>query len=253
MPSDDRREQSFLSRSFERHFNERPYLKHTCCLFVTMTTREQLRRKSDFSTLCRGVIIPKQVRDADAVARFMDAVGQMERILNDSGLLTLERLTADEIVGTKEDAGLLARYFALSDERQSVVCEDIRLDAGGMRIGDKFLCLHTLSDLDYLPLTVATDSRYERLSTDRSDCRLSFAAPAGLLLGCSHLYNQYIFIEDSDEVQPCLQSGGLPRRPRRNAQAPRSHGPEHELLGGLLALERHQPGVGAIRRCVSNC
>ena len=44
-------------------------------------------------------------------------------------------------------------------------------------------------------------------------------------------------------LQPCLQSGDLPRRPRRNAQASRSLGPEHELAGGLFALERHQPGV----------
>ena len=244
MPSDDGREQSFLSRSFERHFNERPYLKHTCCLFVTMTTREQLRRKSDFSTLCRGVIIPKQVRDADAVARFMDAVGQMERILNDSGLLTLERLTADEIVGTKKDAGLLARYFALSDEQQSVVCEDIRLDAGGMRIGDKFLCLHTLSDLDYLPLTVATDSRYERLSTDRSDCRLSFAAPAGLLLGCSHLYNQYIFIEDSDEVLRQLEATA--RNMTSLSNYSRSNAINREWID-LYLNEAHSQGLQAVR------
>ena len=60
------------------------------------------------------------------------------------------------------------------------------------------LCLHTLSDTDDLPTTVSTDSRYERLSTDRSDCRLSFAAPVGLLLSCNHIYNQYLFIEDSD-------------------------------------------------------
>ncbi|KAA6308407.1 Type IV secretion system protein virB4, partial [termite gut metagenome] len=51
--------------------------------------------------------------------------------------------------------------------------------------------------VDDLPSQVATDSRYEKLSTDRSDCRLSFAAPVGLLLSCNHLYNQYIFIDDS--------------------------------------------------------
>ena len=44
-------------------------------------------------------------------------------------------------------------------------------------------------------------------------------------------------------LQPCLQSGDLPRRPRRDAQAARSLGPEHELAGGLFALERHQPRV----------
>ena len=36
-------------------------------------------------------------------------------------------------------------------------------------------------------------------SSDRSDCLLSFAAPVGLLLSCDHLYNQYVFLEDSDE------------------------------------------------------
>ena len=32
---------SFLSRSFERHFNERPYLKHYCYLFLTKTCHHQ--------------------------------------------------------------------------------------------------------------------------------------------------------------------------------------------------------------------
>ena len=69
-----------------------------------------------------------------------------------------------------------------------------------MRVGDKILCLHTLTDLDDLPQTVATDARHERLSTDRSDCRLSFAAPVGLLLGCNHLYNQYIFLDNHEQT-----------------------------------------------------
>ena len=66
-----------------------------------------------------------------------------------------------------------------------------------MKIGDNYLCLHTLSDVEDLLGEVATDSRYEKLSTDRSDCRLSFAAPIGLLLPCNHIYNQYVFIDDS--------------------------------------------------------
>ena len=69
-----------------------------------------------------------------------------------------------------------------------------------MTVGDKILCLHTLTDLDDLPQQVSTDARYERLSTDRSDCRLSFAAPVGLLLGCNHLYNQYIFLDNHEQT-----------------------------------------------------
>ena len=39
----------------------------------------------------------------------------------------------------------------------------------------------------------------EKLSTDRSDCRLSFAAPVGLLLSCNHIYNQYLFLDNSED------------------------------------------------------
>lgn len=158
-----------------------------------------MRRQSNFSTLCRGYIIPKEIRDKDAVSRFLDAIGQMESILNDSGLLRLEQMSGTEIVGSEDRAGLIARYFALSDDDQ-IVNEDMRLDAGQMRIGDKWLTMHTLSDLDAMPQSIATDARHERLSTDRSDCRLSFAAPVGLLLNCSHLYNQYIFLDCHDET-----------------------------------------------------
>ena len=77
--------------------------------------------------------------------------------------------------------------------------QDINLSAREMRIGDNRLCLHTLSDAEDLPGKVATDTRYERLSTDRSDCRLSFASPVGLLLSCNHIYNQYVIIDNSEE------------------------------------------------------
>jgi conjugation system TraG family ATPase len=75
----------------------------------------------------------------------------------------------------------------------------MELGADGLRVGSKSLCVHTVSDVEDLPGTIATDMRYERLSTDRSDCRLSFAAPVGLLLSCDHVYNQYIFLDDSAE------------------------------------------------------
>lgn len=197
-PEIDRDELSFLSRSFERHFNERPFLNHFCYLFLTKTTKMRSRQESTFSTLCKGKIIPKEIEDKETVTKFLEAVGQFERIMNDSGFITLRRLRADEIVGTETTAGIVEKYFALS-QNDTTVLKDISLNPEEMRIGDDFLCLHTLSDVEDLPGNVGTDSRYERLSTDRSDCRLSFAAPVGVLLTCNHCYNQYIFIDDHTE------------------------------------------------------
>ena len=197
-PEIDRDELSFLSRSFERHFNERPFLNHFCYLFLTKTTKMRSRQESTFSTLCKGKIIPKEIEDKETVTKFLEAVGQFERIMNDSGFITLRRLRADEIVGTETTAGIVEKYFSLS-QNDTTVLKDISLNPEEMRIGDDFLCLHTLSDAEDLPGNVGTDSRYERLSTDRSDCRLSFAAPVGVLLTCNHCYNQYIFIDDHAE------------------------------------------------------
>lgn len=195
-PDTDREDMSFLSRSFERHFNERPYLNHYCYLFLTKTTKERSRTQSNFSTLCRGFIVPKEIKDKEAVTKFLESVGQFASILNESGYLGLRQLTDEEITGTDTEAGIIEKYFSLS-QTDTTTLEDITLKADEMKIGDNHLCLHTLSDVEDLPGEVATDSRYEKLSTDRSDCRLSFAAPIGLLLPCNHIYNQYVFIDDS--------------------------------------------------------
>ena len=188
---------SFLDRSFERHFNERPYLAHQCYLFLTKTTKERMRQQSNFSTLCRGRITPKELNH-EVIVKFMESVEQFERIINDTGYIKLRRLSDDELIGTENTSGLIEKYMSLTMD--DVTClEDIDLDASQMRIGDKMLCLHTLSDTDDLPAKVSTDNRYERLSTDRSDCRLSFASPIGLLLPCNHIVNQYVLIDDHDE------------------------------------------------------
>ena len=244
MAPEEGSERSFLARSYERHFNERPYLRHTCYLFVTKTTSERMRQTSASSVLCRGFIVPREMRDTDAVTRFLEAAEQMERILNDLGLVRVERLSEAEIVGTADDAGLLARYFALSDERRPVVNEDIRLDPGVMRIGDKYLSMHTLSDLDMLPQSVATDFRYERLSTDRSDCRLSFAAPVGLLLSCNHVYNQVIFLDNHDETLKRLEASA--RNMNSLAAYSRSNAINREWIEMYLN-EAHSQGLRSVR------
>lgn len=190
-------DQSFLAKSYQCHFNERPFLNHYCYLFLTKTTKERMRMQSNFSSLCKGTLIPKEIRDKETIHRFMEAVAQFERIVNDSGFVSLKRLTEDEIIGTDEKQGLLEQYLTLSREAGTPM-QDIALGSEEVRIGNKRLSLHTLSDTDDLPGTVSADTRFEKLSTDRSDCRLSFASPVGLLLNCNHIYNQYLFLDNSE-------------------------------------------------------
>ena len=242
-PELQKEEMSFLSRSFERHFNERPFLNHRCYLFLTKTTKERSRRQSNFNTLCRGFIIPKEIGDKDTVLKFLEAADQFARIMNDSGFVRLRRLSDDEITGTREKAGLIEQYLSLSTE-EATCLQDIALSADEMRIGDKRLCLHTLSDVDDMPSQVATDSRYERLSTDRSDCRLSFASPLGLLLSCNHLYNQYIFIDNRDENLKRFEKSA--RNMQSRSRYSRSNAINKEWIDEYLN-EAHSFGLTSVR------
>jgi len=189
---------SFLSHSYEKHFNERPFLNHRCYLFITQTTKNRMRAQSNFSSLCKGNFLPKELTNREHATQFLEAVAQLERILNDSNLIKLHQLKTEDYIGTPHKKGLFEQYLSLStNEKESL--QDICLSAEQMRIGNQRLCVHTLSDTEDLPSKVQADSRYERLSTDKSDCRLSFAAPVGLLLSCNHIYNQYLFLDNSDE------------------------------------------------------
>ncbi|OJV52454.1 MAG: conjugal transfer protein TraG [Bacteroidetes bacterium 43-16] len=196
-PDLGKEDQSFLAKSYQRHFNERPFLNHYCYLFLTKTTKERLRMQSNFSSLCKGTLIPKEIRNKETVNQFMESVAQFERIVNDSGLISIKRLSEDDIVGTGEKQGLLEQYLTLSKDA-GMSMQDIALGAEEVRIGNNRLCMHTLSDTDDLPGSVSANTRFEKLSTDRSDCRLSFAAPVGLLLSCNHIYNQYLFLDNSE-------------------------------------------------------
>ncbi|MGU9939278.1 TraG family conjugative transposon ATPase [Empedobacter brevis] len=236
-------DQSFLSKSFQRHFSERPFLNHYCYLFLTKTTKERMRMQSNFSSLCKGVLVPKEIRDKEILQRFMEAVAQFERIINDSALIQLKRLNENEIIGTDDKQGLLENYLTLSKETD-VSMQDIALGTEEVRVGNKRLSLHTLSDTDDLPSSVSADVRFEKLSTDRSDCRLSFASPVGLLLNCNHIYNQYLFLDNSDDNLQKFEKSA--RNMHSLARYSRANQINKEWIENYLN-EAHSYGLSSIR------
>lgn len=234
---------SFLGRSYLQHFNERPFLNHYCYLFLTRTTRERMGSRSNFSSLCKGTLVPKEIRDTETIQRFMEAVAQFERIVNDSGLITLERLEEEDIVGSDAKKGILDQYLTLSTDPGTPM-QDLALAAEELRVGNSRVCVHTLSDTDDLPGAVSADTRYEKLSTDRSDCRLSFAAPVGLLLSCNHIYNQYLFIDNSQENLRKFEKSA--RNMHSLARYSRSNQINKEWIERYLD-EAHSQGQASIR------
>lgn len=241
---DFEKEMTSLERSSELFFNERPFIHHECYLYVTKTTKQRSRMQSNFSTLCRGNIIPKEVNKESF--QFRECVEQFQKILNDSGFIKLERLTEEELIGTGQVVGLIEKYLSLSSK--AAWLEDIELCADHVRVGDKTACLFTLSNLDDLPSHVSTDIADRKYITDQSSCSLSFGANLGLLLGCNHIYNQYVFVDSAPEILKNLEKSA------RTMLSLSRYSRENQINKQWIDLylnEAHSKGLTAVR-CHAN-
>lgn len=204
----DEKELSFLSRSSERFFNERPYLDHKCYVFLTRKPTNRKPSSSVFSNLIRRTIVPEETLSAQRMQEFLDSAGQFERILQDSGFVRLQRIKDDELVGTKNKAGHLERYcFLLSDSEKPII-RDIHFN-DEFRIGDQHCQLYSLADVEDLPSLCGSRINYDKYSTDKTKFSVGFASPLGQLLSCNHIFNQYIFIEDAHKTIKQLESKRL--------------------------------------------
>ena len=199
---------SFLSRASERFFNERPYLDHQCYILLTKKPAGRKPGSSLFSNLLRRSIVPEQTLKPQLLQDFLDNAGQFERILNDSGLMQLKRLTNEELSGEQQYCGLVERYLNLQPNEKSFILHDISFE-DGLKVGPNHCQLFTLADAADLPSYCGSRINYDKYSTDKTKFSVGFASPLGQLLPCNHIYNQYIFIEDPQKTIQKLESKRL--------------------------------------------
>jgi conjugation system TraG family ATPase len=199
---------SFLSRSSERFFNERPFLEHSCYIMLTKKPEARKTASSLFSSLLRKSAVPEETLKPGLLQDFLDSAGQFKRIMDDSGFVKLTRLRENELRSHSRKLGLVERYCYLSERSDSFLINDISFDKG-LQVGGKHCQLYTLGDAADLPALCGSRINYDRYSTDKTKFSVGFASTLGQLLSCNHIYNQYIFIEDAQKTIQKLESKRL--------------------------------------------
>lgn len=191
---------SFLTRSSERFFNERPYLDHKCYIMLTKKPANRRISSSLFSNLIKRTIVPEETLKPKHFHDFLNHVGQFERILLDSGFMKLKRLKDEELTS------LIKKYinFQVNDS----VLRDIQFK-NCIEVGEYHLQLYTIADAEHLPALCGSRINYDKYSTDKTKFSVGFASPIGQLLSCNHIYNQYIFIADTQKTLKKLESKRL--------------------------------------------
>ncbi|MDB5014294.1 MAG: traG [Daejeonella sp.] len=198
----------FLSTASEQFFNERPFLKHQCYVFLSTKPEGTVEVNSSMSNLFRRSIVPNRTLREASINEFSAKADQFVRILTDSGFVKLKKLNNNELAGTDLTAGLFERYCFLFGETKAWVLKDIHLK-NEISVGSEHCQLYTLSEPANLPTLCGARINYDKYSTDRTKCSIGLASPLGQLLNCNHIFNQYLFIGDHEKTLKGLEAKRL--------------------------------------------
>lgn len=191
------RTSNYVAWENERHFADRPYLRHRCYLYVTRPASPPLKRTSSQSSLLKRHLVPKEVLDTRTWAEFVDVVNQFAAIYQDSGKIKLQRLGPDELLDNGEQTGLYQRYFSLSLDDPTL--HDVEL-TDGLKVAGQQTYTYAISELGDFPNEVYNSARLEQFSTDSSHFPISTGSALGMLLPFNHIYNQVLLIDDGDAL-----------------------------------------------------
>ena len=190
----------FLEEAYERHFDGREYLDHRCLLWLSFSSKKNVRSGSSGLLGLAGTGLP----NAAEIGRCLTAAEQFGAMLGGNSLLSIRRLTEEDIFGA-DKTGLLQDYLNFTDGGADVL-SDIQVSPGALRIGDKSIVCHLFADLDQLPGEVASCKRNRDLSTENSAVMLSFLNDIGQALDCEHVVNWLCVKEPLKDIHGSLDS-----------------------------------------------
>ena len=186
----------FLQEAYEMHFDGREYLDHRCRLFLTFSSKKDVRgASSGLLGITAGGSMPK----SEVLARFAAVAEQFATVVQGCGLLDMRRLTEEDIFGAGDFPGLIQDYLNFTDDGDDVL-SDIQMRRDNVRTGDRYFGCHLIADLDQLPAEVTSCRKVVSLSTDSSAVNLSFMNEIGQELDCEHIVNHFILKEPQKDI-----------------------------------------------------
>ena len=190
----------FLEKAYEEHFDGREYLDHRCFLWLSFSSKKNVRGGSSGLLGLAAAGLPS----ASQIGRMVTAAEQFGAMLSGNSLLSLRRLTEADIFGG-ERPGILQDYLNFTDGGEDVL-SDIQVSPDKIRVGDKEIVCHLFADLDQLPGEVASCKRNRDLSTENSAVMLSYLNDIGQSLDCEHVVNWFCVKEPLKDIHGNLDS-----------------------------------------------
>jgi conjugation system TraG family ATPase len=190
--------EDFIINANEMNFHDRPFINHRAFIYVILPSGDPYKKYSTASSLFKNVLVPKKMLDKKTLAIFKEKLKSFITAINGSRILTLSRLNREQIIGSKQTAGLLDFYFTFSFQDKNLY--DISSMNGGFKVGNKHIHTFAINDLDQYPPDLPHVVSYRDYSTDRTTMPASYGLSFGLNIPFNHVYNQVIYIPPQAEL-----------------------------------------------------
>lgn len=171
----------YLPRSDNKFFYESSILKHECYLILTYVLSSSKNKKNS-------------VKKANEIENFISGCTSFINKLNLSDFFKTEKLDEKKIVD------LLDTYFNLSDLR--LQDEKYEISFGKeFQVKENFVKIFSMENSTDLPQSFSRIKKEQKHSTDRTDFFIPFTHNYVFSISCNHLYNQIVYVEDSDNIK----------------------------------------------------
>lgn len=175
-----------LDLAYEQLHNEKKYLEHDAYIFF-----------SKIGSKGKGNVIPENLLIEREIIDFIQKIKSIEQIINESKLISIKKLTEDEILN--ED-GLFNKY--LNCQKETKVINSITEDSqySHLKIGDKYHFSY-LVEPNGMPNSLTEIFTHPALSTEKSIIPLSYTYPFGLGLKQNHVVNKIIYSPSKEGLE----------------------------------------------------
>ena len=194
---------SDLARENELHFNERPYLRHKCYIYITAPAADVEKRTSLKSSLLKRHLVPVKQLDMNRLQSFVETVNKFVYLLASLQKIGIKTLKREDLLGSKNQTGIYQQYGTLSFDDPTINEIETSND-GFLQIGHKNTYTLTISELSDFPTTLTNSVIYQPYSSDKYKLRVSTGSAIGLGLNFNHIVNQIIVIGDKDKLSKKL-------------------------------------------------
>ena len=191
----------FLSDSFERHFEGRPFLNGHCFLFLTFSNKSNITGTSNDSAYYG--ILDKKIPDEAAIKNAFGIAGQFAAVLDGNPHISLTRLSDSDLLDAEPDGidrGVIPDFFRFWEKPGADAPMEFSPD--NIRIGRTVARCWYVEDSDSYPSSVNSVSHIDSMSAgDKSKVFLSGGAQIGYLLRRPHVVNRYVFTLPKSTVE----------------------------------------------------